>query len=92
MTERVLTLHPEGKEGVNVSLEKYEAVREAILTVVDERGEVGFRELVDTVRGRLAGDFHGSVSWYATTVKLDLEARGELVRTMVDGAQRLRRG
>jgi hypothetical protein len=32
------------------------------------------------VEADLAGRFEGSVAWYAVSVKLDLEARGELQR------------
>ncbi len=91
MGDRILTLHPEGRDGVNIEQDKYNRVRDEILAAVDEHGEIGFRELVDAVRERLAGGFGGSASWYTTTVKLDLEARGELVRFDAGGRQRLRR-
>jgi hypothetical protein len=35
-----------------------------------------FKELTEEVRRRLEGSFDGSISWYVTTVNLDLEARG----------------
>lgn len=34
------------------------------------------KDLTEEVRHKLAGHFDGSISWYVTTVKLDLEARG----------------
>ncbi len=39
---------------------------------------------------RLPGDFEGSVGWYATTVKLDLEARGLIERMPGESPQVLR--
>ena len=79
MTEKFMTLHPEGKTGTNINKEKYEAVREAILDIIHERREVPFSDLADAVGAKLT-DFDGSIGWYTTTVKLDLEARGEVER------------
>jgi hypothetical protein len=79
--ERIVTLHPEeGKQGTNIDRHKYETIRDAILEATQERGTIAFRDLTDAVRERVGGDFQGSVSWYVTTVKLDLEARGLLER------------
>lgn len=90
MPEKIMTLHPAGKQGVNIDKGKYDAVREAILTIIDEQGEIVFRELPAYVGERLA-DFDGSIGWYTTTVKLDLEARGEIERIPKSNPQRLRR-
>lgn len=90
MDEKVLTLHPEGKQGVNISKDKYDAVREAIVNSLAARGEMGFWELVEQVRSTLEGRFDGSINWYVTTVKLDLEARGVVERLPGSGPQRLR--
>jgi len=89
MSEKIMTLHPEGKEGVNIDKAKYDAVREAILAIIGDRGEMPFGELADAVGKRLT-DFDGSVGWYTTTVKLDLEARGEIERVPGSGPQQLR--
>lgn len=63
---------------------KFAVVREAILDVIppDPPG-LPFAELASEVRRRLDDATLarlGSVAWYATTVKLELEVRGELVR------------
>lgn len=71
--ERIKTLHPEGKRGVNIELEKYERVRAAILKATE--GPVRFDRFFELVKEALPG-FQGSVTWYTETVKLDLEARG----------------
>jgi hypothetical protein len=91
MGDRIMTLHPDGKSGVNIDRVRYETIRAAILAAVGEAGEIGFTELIADVQHRLAGRFAGSVPWYVTTVKLDLEARGLLERGMVGGRQVLRR-
>lgn len=89
MDEKILTLHPEGKQGVNIDRAKYTVVRGAILGVLAEHGVVAFAELSGRVSARLP-DFDGSYGWYTTTVKLDLEARGEIERLPGKGPQRLR--
>lgn len=91
MTEdRILTLHPQGKQGVNIDREKYGAVRRAIMEAIRAQGEMPFADLADAVGQRLPPDFDGSVGWYTTTVKLDLEARGLIERIPGRGPQRLR--
>mgnify|MGYP006282292011 CR=1 FL=1 len=76
--QKILTLHPEGKQGVNIDKSKYDMVREAILGSLAETDSMKFMELINAVKKKLSGKFDGSVNWYATTVKLDLEARGEI--------------
>ena len=68
-----------------------------ILAVIDGAAKEGaaFTGLDDAVRRRLsAADLArmGSVAWHVTTVKLELEVRGEITRDHVDGRQVLRRG
>lgn len=79
--ERILTLHPEGKKGVNILRSKYNPVRAALLDALRAAGgELTHTELMDAVGERLA-EFKGSVTWYAETVKLDLIARGVISRS-----------
>ncbi len=76
---RIDTLHPEkGKNGVNIELAKYDEIRDAILTVLDEQGSCSFTDLTEEVAAHLGSSFDGSIPWYVTTVKLDLEARKEI--------------
>jgi len=89
--ERITTLHPEpGKSGVNISRQKYDAIRAAILESIRDHGEITFKDLTQEVRRKLEGTFEGSISWYVTTVKLDLEARGLIERVPGSRPQRLR--
>ena len=78
--EKILTRHPLGKRGLNVSKRKYETVRRAILAAL-RRKPLTHTELVAQLRQGLERTFSGNVSWYAETVKLDLEARGRIERT-----------
>lgn len=90
MEERIETLHPEGKQGVSISRHKYEVIREAILAVLAAQDDVQFKDLPPEVEAVLQSPFDGSISWYVTTVKLDLEARGLLERVPGSKPQRLR--
>ena len=88
---KILTLHPEeGKQGVNINRAKYEMVRQAILEAVRSQGSITFKGLTSLVEYKLRNRFEGSISWYVTTVKLDLEARGEIERLDENGEQRFR--
>jgi hypothetical protein len=78
--EKILTKHPLGKSGRNISKEKYETLKSAILSALYDK-ELSHTELFDQLKKSLKGDFSGNISWYAETVKLDLEARKIIERT-----------
>jgi len=80
MKDMIRTLHPEKKQGVNISREKYDIIRKAIFLVLKANKEITFTKLSNAVEKQLDNKFEGSVTWYVTTVKLDLEARGEIKR------------
>lgn len=89
MTDRILTLHPDGKQGVNIEALKYEEIKQAILASLTHR-ELLFRDLPASVSAHLTAPFDGSIGWYTTTVKLDLEARGLIERVPGHSPQKLR--
>ena len=90
MTEkRILTLHPQGKRGVNITRQKYNAMRAAIIDTL-AAGDMTHTDLVSGVEQRLAGGFDGSIKWYLETVKLDLEAREIIQRVPKTRPQLLR--
>jgi hypothetical protein len=80
MKDTIRTLHPEKKQGVNISREKYEIIRKTIFSVLKQNKEMTFMKLARAVEKEVRGAFEGSVTWYVTTVKLDMEARGEVKR------------
>ena len=80
MKDMIRTLHPEKKQGVNISKEKYDVIRKAIFCVLQTEKEMTFMKLSRAVEKEVNGNFDGSVMWYVTTVKLDMEARGEIKR------------
>jgi len=82
--DRILSLHPQGKKGVNIELSKYLTLREVVLECLSTR-EMTATEIFRCSEERLSGDFEGSVGWYAESVKLDLEARGIIARSKKGG-------
>ena len=83
-----------GKQPTRIPKWKYDVVRAAILAAIPDR-ETGmaFQRLPELVRQRLRPDDLerlGSVSWHTTTVKLDMEVKGEIERVPGSRPQRLR--
>ncbi len=78
--EKILTKHPQGKSGKNIDRKKYETLKKAILSTLRSK-ELTHDELFDKLNKTLGGKFSGNISWYAETVKLDLEARKIVQRT-----------
>ncbi len=91
MEERLMTRHPDpGKAGVSIRKDKYDLIRDGILEVLKREVDFLFRDLPKDVEIQLRGSFEGSISWFVTTVKLDLEARGEIERVPGSSPQKLR--
>lgn len=80
MKDTIQTLHPKKKQGVNISKKKYDIIRKSILSILRKHKEMPFMKLSQAVEKDVRGKFEGSVMWYVTTVKLDLEARGKVNR------------
>ena len=78
--EKILTKHPLGKSGKNISKQNYETLKQAIFSALRNK-ELTHTELLNQVSKSLKGEFSGNISWYAETVKLDLEARKTIERT-----------
>jgi uncharacterized protein (DUF2461 family) len=78
--EKILTKHPQGKTGRNISKESYETLKQAILSTLGSK-ELTHTELFEQLNKKLGGKFDGNISWYGETVKLDLEARKVIERT-----------
>ena len=72
--EKILTKHPQGKTGRNISKKSYDTLKTAILAALGKK-ELTHTELFEQLNKNLKGKFDGNISWYGETVKLDLEAR-----------------
>lgn len=79
--EQIQTLHPHpGKTNKRIALEKYELIKEQILTILGQ-SEPTHTELMEQLYANVKDTFEGGVQWYGETVKLDLEAREMIERT-----------
>ncbi len=80
-SEQIQTLHPKaGKTNKRISLEKYELIKENILSILS-KAESTHTELMEAIYENIKDTFEGGIQWYGETVKLDLEARGLIERT-----------
>ena len=73
---KILTLHPQGKKGVNILKRRYVIIKDFILNTIEKHKEITYEDLNDYAVKELSDTFDGKVVWYIVTVKLDLEARG----------------
>lgn len=78
--EKILTLHPQSKKGVNILKRRYDVIKDYILTVLKDHPDISYSKLDDMANEDLENTFDGKVSWYIVSVKLDLEARGVIER------------
>lgn len=87
--------HPDpSKQAGRCHAGRYHAMKAALLEVIPANAEgIAFAELREAVRAKLPATlFEGaSVGWFVTSVKLDLEARGQIERVAGSGPQYLRR-
>ena len=85
----------EGRDGVtNIPKWKFDVLHAGISTAIAEAGAEGLRfsDLKDAVRPKIdAGDLErlGSLGWHVTSVKLEMEVRGDVVRLDGKGPQRM---
>lgn len=79
--EKIMTLHPQGKKGVNIDKAKYEQVKTVVLEIIESQQPITFTHMFHLANEILAeAKFEGKPGWYVTTVKLDLEAREVIKR------------
>ena len=78
--EKILTKHPLGKSGKNISKQKYETLKKTILSALKDT-QLTHTQLFNELNKSLRNRFSGNISWYGETVKLDLEARKMIERT-----------
>lgn len=78
--EKIMTLHPDGKKGVNILKRRYGLIKDTILLILEKEGQITFESLADKAVEIVEKDFDGKPLWYIVTVKLDLEARGVIKR------------
>ncbi|MCB0459292.1 MAG: hypothetical protein R2821_08965 [Flavobacteriaceae bacterium] len=88
--EKIMTLHPKGKKGVNILKRRYDIIKDFILKTIAKYGEISYEKLDDIAVKQIADSFDGKITWYIVTVKLDLEARGIIERIPKTSPHKLR--
>jgi hypothetical protein len=79
--DKITTLNPDpAKKGVSIEKTKYAAIHPIILEFLRNEDRATFSQIAEEVRRQLTGQFEGSIDWYTISVKLDMEARGEIIR------------
>lgn len=68
------------RQGASLDQAKREVIQAAILEVLRRHEKLTYEDLARAVEQKLARKFDGSIRWYVTTVKLDLEARHVIER------------
>jgi hypothetical protein len=68
------------RPGINVDQAKRDVIETAIIEALSRHEKLTFEDLARYVEQKLARKFDGSIRWYVTTVKLDLEARHVIER------------
>lgn len=85
-----------GKKATRIDKWKYDAVAKAIIKSIPKSGKgLLFSELPEQVKTKLnKHDLKnlGSIGWYTTVVKLDLEVKGRIKRVEGERPQRLIQG
>ncbi|MEM8825098.1 MAG: hypothetical protein AAGF30_15935 [Pseudomonadota bacterium] len=82
MTDRTPCRTPTGTSATNIPTWKYEVCREAISTVLAD-GEVKAADIAKRAGEHLTKEQLadlGALGWHMTTVRLEMEVRGEIVR------------
>lgn len=85
MNNKIQLLHPTGKHAVQIDREKYDILRNALVNILQSGVELTHTEIVHAVNQDFRKNnvvFEGSVEWYLESVKLDLEARNEIKRSI----------
>jgi len=88
--DRILTLHPQGKKGVNILKRRYNVIKEFIIDTIKNHREITYEDLSDLAIEKLTNTFDGKVVWYVVSVKLDLEARDIIERIPKTSPHKLR--
>lgn len=83
MEEKLQLTHPAGKKAIRMQKVKYEPIMKAILQHLKNNGDSTHIEIwkaivQDFKKNKI--DFEGSIQWHMEWVKLDLEARKEIIK------------
>ena len=91
--EKVECLNPNTGGSMNIDRSTYELFAKAIYHTLKKEGAITYSKIVEGVKGCFREQqtaFKGSVSWYAVTVKNDMEARG-VIESFTEKGKKLNR-
>ena len=83
METKIQLKHPAGKKAVSMDKAKYAVLKESLLNRLKTKGESTHTEILQTITEDFEKNqtkFEGSIEWHMEWVKLDLEARKEIIR------------
>lgn len=77
--DKIQLQHPEGKKLPQIDRAKYDAIHAEMTRIISEVGEIKPTALLARADENLQGKVEGNIAWYAESIKLDMEAKGEIV-------------
>lgn len=83
METTIQLIHPAGKKAVSMNKGKYDIVKRSLLDRLRSGGGATHKEILQAINDDFAINgtkFEGAVEWHMEWVKLDLEARREIIR------------
>ncbi len=75
--------HPQGKQAVRMDKAKYELLKGSLLRSLSGDAKLSHTEILNFIKADLVSrgiEFKGSLQWYLQSVKMDLEAKGIILR------------
>ncbi len=85
MSDKIQLQHPEGKNMPRIDTQKYEAVHSGIKEVLSTNGAMKPMAMLHALAIHIEGQIEGSITWYGESVKLDMQAKGELIHDKKKG-------
>ena len=84
MEQRIELKHPAGKKAISIDKVKYDAIKKVLLNYLKTNPGSSHKEILQAIEEDFKTkkiNFEGSVEWHMEWVKLDLEARKEIIRS-----------
>lgn len=83
MEEKLQLKHPTGKKAIRMDKIKYDSIKKAILQHLKNNADSTHTEIWKSIEEDFKKNktiFEGSIQWHMEWVKLDLEARKEIIK------------
>ena len=85
MQQKIQLLHPQGKKAISMDELKYDMLKKSLIKSLKAEKELAHKKIFQMIVKDLETNrikFDGSVEWYLEWVKLDLEARKVIKRSI----------